>query len=99
MALKWRLSKIAIRISRLLCLFCDKLSKVREVFGVVEGLRRWDLRWCGELYQGEKESLCELRRLLENVGLKDNNEEDKWVWMDVSTNFYSVSSSYKVLMS
>jgi hypothetical protein len=28
---------------------------------------------------GEKESLCELRRLLENVGLKDNNEEDKWV--------------------
>lgn len=79
MALKWRLSEIAIRISRLLRLFCDKLSKLRADFGVAEGLKRWDLRWCGELYHGEKESLCELRRLLENVGLKDNNEEDKWV--------------------
>ena len=56
MAPKWRLSKIAIRFSRLLCLFCDKLSKVGEVFGVAEGLRRWDLRWCRGLYQGEKES-------------------------------------------
>lgn len=66
---------------------------------MAEGLRRWDLRWRRGLYQRGEGILCELRRLLENVGLKDNDEEDKWIWMDGSTNFYSVSSSYKVLMS